>query len=575
MIALSRPVRWVPQMFKRRWFVLAFLALAIFGAGVYAGLWSADQLTRKFSLLSRIERKASGYIRSAIATGYGETETVTTGRLRLEKRVVNVPLEVADNGGGLGPSPDGALLLIDRTGQIFHVSDGVTTKLAVETPDNNIGALEQQFSDGLFESASLRLKGFRYNDILAVESGDEIHLLVSFSEWLPDRVCVRNTLAGLVLPRATAVTQWQAAAADWRVVKHAAPCIPPRLKGGDAIEGIEAGGRLARLSETELIWSTGVYGRDDKYAGAPGDTYAQRDDSDYGKLLRINFRTGETVMVAKGLRNPQGLSIGSDGGIWVTDHGMAGGDELNHVTLAGPVPNFGHPVVSYGTHYNRRPVSRSGVHEGHDGYDLPVVSFVPSIGPGAALAVENFDAAWDGDVLIGDFSDALQRVHVVGGRAMVVEPVPTGVRTRDLEMTAAGEIAIWTDNLQIIYLKPSDRPDALGQISAKVERLEPAALRAATGNMLEACLQCHGFSPGDHRAGPSLHRICGRRLGDSTYPDYSGALATAGGRWSAERLAAFIEAPGKVAPGTSMAWEGSPDTDAVRRLAGIICSARD
>ena len=51
------------------------------------------------------------------------------------------------------------------------------------------------------------------------------------------------------------------------------------------VEGIEAGGRLAQLSESEVLWSIGAYGRDDQYAGAPGETYAQRDNSDYGDYM--------------------------------------------------------------------------------------------------------------------------------------------------------------------------------------------------------------------------------------------------------------------------------------------------
>lgn len=111
------------------------------------------------------------------------------------------------------------------------------------------------------------------------------------------------------------------------------------------MEGVEAGGRLAHLIGTQIIWSSGAYGRDDKYTGDPGDTLAQNDATDYGKLLLVDIASGEITKIAKGLRNPQGLSVDPDGGIWVTDHGMRGGDELNYTTVW-RCPNFGHPVVS-------------------------------------------------------------------------------------------------------------------------------------------------------------------------------------------------------------------------------------
>ena len=81
------------------------------------------------------------------------------------------------------------------------------------------------------------------------------------------------------------------------------------------MEGVEAGGRRAHLIGTQIIWSSGAYGRDDKYTGDPGDTLAQNDATDYGKLLLVDIASGEITKIAKGLRNPQGLSVDPDGGI--------------------------------------------------------------------------------------------------------------------------------------------------------------------------------------------------------------------------------------------------------------------
>jgi aldose sugar dehydrogenase len=339
------------------------------------------------------------------------------------------------------------------------------------------------------------------------------------------------------------------------------------------MEGVEAGGRLAHLIGTQIIWSSGAYGRDDKYTGDPGDTLAQNDATDYGKLLLVDIASGEITKIAKGLRNPQGLSVDPDGGIWVTDHGMRGGDELNYTTVWRR-PNFGHPVVSYGTHYDRRSVSLSGSHAGHDSFDLPVVSFVPAIGPGAALFLDGFDPAWDGDVLIGGFKGMLHRVHTVDERAIVVEPIKTGVRTRDIQAMPDGRFAVCTDNLQIIYFSANTSPDAISQMRRQLDGIKNAGQREATAGLFEACLNCHGFETEGHQSGPSLHQICGANVASSSFEDYSSALKDAGGVWTHDRLASFISDPASVAPGTSMAWEGLDDKTAADNLALIMCWTR-
>ena len=559
-------------MFKRRFLLKAFLFLifigAIFAGGGVAGWFVNEELEKENSLAARVERKAKAYIGAVLFKGAQKPEGVATGRLRLTKDVVNVPLTVTDSGGGLSLGPDGGLLLIDRRGGFFSVNGAEVEPLNVAPPPNGFTELKARFDAGELGRTQIRFRGFRYTDLLYLNEGDNPQLLIAYTEWRPDQNCFTNTLAKVDLPPGGAAA-WRVGAGDWTIIKRAEPCLSLRPRG-EGMEGVEAGGRLAHLIDSQIIWSSGAYGRDDKYSGDPADTLAQDDATDYGKLLLVDLASGEITKIAKGLRNPQGLSVDPDGGIWVTDHGMKGGDELNYTTVWRR-PNFGHPVVSYGAHYDGRSISLTGRHEGHEGYDLPVVSFVPAIGPGAALYLDGFDPAWDGDVLIGGFKGELHRVHSVDGRAIVVEPVPTGVRTRDMQAMPDGRFAVWTDNLQIIYFRANKAPDAITQMRSQIEKIGDAARREATDQMLNACLNCHGFEKGEHLSGPSLHQVCGAGVASTTFDGYSKALKSAGGVWTRDRLQAFIQDPAAIAEGTSMAWEGSGDPAVAGTLARIMC----
>lgn len=562
-------------MFKRRFLLKAFLFLfvtgLIFVGGGVAGWFANEELQKENSLASRVERKATAYLGAVLFKGAQPVETVSTGRLRLTREVVNVPLSVTDSGGGLGLGPGGVLLLLDRRGGFFSIRGDQVEQLSVAAPPNGYDELKAAFDAGELGGTQIRFRGFRYTDLLYVVVNDAPHLLIAYTEWFPERRCFTNTLAKASVD-GERPADWIVRAADWEIVKRAEPCIPLR-KGAGGMEGVEAGGRLAHLIDSQIIWSSGAYGRDDKYTGDPGDTLAQDDATDYGKLLLVDLATGEIEKIAKGLRNPQGLSVDPNGGIWVTDHGMKGGDELNYTTVWRR-PNFGHPVVSYGAHYDGRSISLSGRHEGHDGYDLPVVSFVPAIGPGAALYLDGFDPAWDGDVLIGGFKGEMHRVHAIDGRAIVVEPVPTGVRTRDMQALPDGRFAIWTDNLQIIYYGADKRPSAISQIRGQIAGVRNAALRETTSGLLDACMNCHGFEAGEHLSGPSLHQICGADVASTSFDSYSSALTSAGGVWTRDRLKAFIADPASVAEGTSMAWEGAADAAAAGMLAKVLCFTR-
>jgi|HubBroStandDraft_3_1064219.scaffolds.fasta_scaffold254147_2 cytochrome c len=85
---------------------------------------------------------------------------------------------------------------------------------------------------------------------------------------------------------------------------------------------------------------------------------------------------------------------------------------------------------------------------------------------------------------------------------------------------------------------------------------EAVAADAVHGQMLfqQDCAMCHTAGPADGGggAGPDLAGVIGRRVaGDANFA-YSEALLRLGGVWTKDSLVAFLDDPGKVAPGTTM-----------------------
>jgi len=74
--------------------------------------------------------------------------------------------------------------------------------------------------------------------------------------------------------------------------------------------------------------------------------------------------------------------------------------------------------------------------------------------------------------------------------------------------------------------------------------------------VFKKCKACHGVEEGDHKTGPSLWGVVGHDIGAAPgFTSYSGSLP-ASGVWDADSLNAFLEAPRKWAPGTSMGFAG-------------------
>ena len=156
-----------------------------------------------------------------------------------------------------------------------------------------------------------------------------------------------------------------------------------------------SGGRINYLNN-EIFLTTGEY----RVLQS-----SQDDDSLNGKIISINEFTKEYRVLAKGLRNAQGLAL-KDNLLAVSDHGPYGGDEVNLVRLEKKYFNFGWPVSSYGLHYNRKFRENAPLYKSHEKYGFvePLDFFMPGVGPSEVLFdTDNFfnlEKKKDHDILL-------------------------------------------------------------------------------------------------------------------------------------------------------------------------------
>ncbi len=95
-----------------------------------------------------------------------------------------------------------------------------------------------------------------------------------------------------------------------------------------------------------------------------------------------------------------------------------------------------------------------------------------------------------------------------------------------------------------------------------------AAADAARGKALwQQCAACQSLEPGEHRVGPSLHAVLGRKAAAADgFDRYSRALASAELVWNEENLAKFLRSPQDFIAGTTMPYAGMGDEADIRAL---------
>jgi glucose/arabinose dehydrogenase len=139
-----------------------------------------------------------------------------------------------------------------------------------------------------------------------------------------------------------------------------------------------------------------------------------------------------------GHRTPYGLAFAPNGELWELEHGPRGGDELNLIEKG---KNYGWPLVSYATNYNRVPIPSPDTRP-----DLakPAIYWTPVIAPGNFVFYKGaMFKQWEGSALIGGMATrSLSRVTFDGkGGPQPAERWNVGKQIRDVAVGPDG--AIW------------------------------------------------------------------------------------------------------------------------------------
>jgi glucose/arabinose dehydrogenase len=158
---------------------------------------------------------------------------------------------------------------------------------------------------------------------------------------------------------------------------------------------------------------------------------------------------------AFGIRDPEGAAINpTTGELWETEHGPAGGDELNIIRSG---RDYGWPVISYGRQYTSGKPVGSGL-TAKAGMEQPIYYWFPSVAPsGLTFYTGNQFPEWKGNLFSGSLkAHTLIRLVVSGDRVVGEEHLLTerGQRIRWVRQGPDGFIYLLTDDGQMLRLVP-------------------------------------------------------------------------------------------------------------------------
>lgn len=231
----------------------------------------------------------------------------------------------------------------------------------------------------------------------------------------------------------------------------------PKVSGGNHF-----GSRLAFAPDGNLFVTTG-----ERFEFEP----AQDLSVDLGKIVRIRpdgkipddnpfvgQKNARPEIWSYGHRNVEGAAIHPGTGVlWAHEMGPRGGDELN-IPQAGK--NYGWPLVSWGRHYDGRPIPDPPTRPDLAG---SIRHWTPVISPsGMAFYTGSLLPAWRGNLLIGGLTArGIVRLTLDGEKVTGEERISLGARTRDVRQGTDGAVYALTDeeNGKLLRIEPARAPE--------------------------------------------------------------------------------------------------------------------
>lgn len=210
--------------------------------------------------------------------------------------------------------------------------------------------------------------------------------------------------------------------------------------------GHQVGGKLVTGESNHILYlSIGDFSKPER---------VQDKTTSIGKVIRIDLQRLNAEVYATGIRSPSGgLFFDKESNeLWLSEHGPRGGDEINLIKKG---KNYGWPIVSYGTIYERDGMSNyyGNKFNNHEGFEKPAMTFLPSIGVGqiAKYPSTGKNDYWDHDYFVAGMA-ALQlyRIKKEGTNLVYAEPVLSGYRIRAIKIDAQGNFYLKTDHNQFL-----------------------------------------------------------------------------------------------------------------------------
>ena len=517
---------------------------------------------------------SNSVIKGAVAPSMGnvvgnqERLNIETSLLVLEGDKFNVLGEAGLVGsGGAITSYGGIILGVDREGQFFeYKKGGAINKLSLSVTTNKDAFLDFVKSKKISsEHHNKNLdRYFRFMDLQTADIGGDQYIFVSHHYWDDQQNAKTLRVSRLkVIDLPEILGGKEISDSEWEVIYESSP---PLFYDESSLQNLvtnHTGGRMIVEEEGYLLVGIGEHRMDGiRYP----EIASQDENSSYGKIIRVNLETLESDLFATGIRNPQGLLKDRDGNIWETEHGPRGGDELNMITQGS---NFGWPYVTYGTEELSFVWPHSAIQGSHLGYELPIHSWVPSIGISNLIQVNDAPAEWDGDLLLASMKNlTIFRLRVRENRIVLAEPINVGERVRDLVQLDDGSILVLADNARFLELKP----DLSEQNSNLTDLLTHQEKALNLGPVITECAVCHSFRESSQVTGaPTLHGVFGRAIGgNSGFEGYSAALSSVGGTWDESSLQSYLSDPQSFAPGSTMPSQGLSDPAQLEALVGFL-----
>ena len=341
----------------------------------------------------------------------GRPRSMASADYPLEVRTIARGLE---NPWGLAFLPDGRLLVTERPGRLRLIDrDGRVSQPLAGTPEVHAAG-----QGGLLGIA------------LDPRFAENRLVYLSFAERRGGDTNGTSVFRGRLSPDATALT-------EGRIIYRQQPAFASRLHFGS---------RLVFDRSGHLFVTSGERFSQMQEAQNPTNTI--------GKIVRITSDgtaagAGETGwrpdIWSIGHRNVQGAALHpATGELWISNHGPRGGDGL-YVVRSGR--NYGWPLISWGTHYDGRPVN-GGLRE-REGLEQPLVHWTPSIAPsGLTFYTGDLFPAWRGNAFSGALAgQMLVRISLDGDRVTGQERLLTGLgqRFRDVQQGPDGALWLLTD----------------------------------------------------------------------------------------------------------------------------------